>query len=228
MLGEVGGDGAVVGACAGENLEGQLLAKGLEGRFVIHRGQDAGIVRRIAHHRHALVVLGGAPQHARAADVDILDRLLELHILLGHRGLEGIEIDDHKVDHRDAVLGGLRHVLRLVAAAEEPAVNLRVQRLHAALHHLRESRVFRHVGHGKTLVAQELRGAAGGEQLEAVVLYEAGREIGKAGFVADGKKCELFHPLFQKPERVLCKPSFTLPAFAALRMMRVPHNVGKW
>ena len=53
--------------------------------------------------------------------------------------LEGIQVHAHEVDELDLLLLGGDHVLRLVAPGEQPRVELRVQRLDAAVHDLREA-----------------------------------------------------------------------------------------
>ena len=55
-------------------------------------------------------------------------------------GLERIEVHAHEIDELDLVLGGRGHVLLVVAQREQPGVELRVQRLDAAAHDLREAR----------------------------------------------------------------------------------------
>ena len=67
-----------------------------------------------------------------------------------------------------------RGVLLVVADREQPAVHLRMQRLHAAVHHLREAGDLRHVGHLEPGVGQRLAGAAGGDELDAVLGERAG------------------------------------------------------
>ena len=45
--------------------------------MLIHLGQQRRIVRRINNHRDEIMVLGGSADHSRAADIDILDTLIE-------------------------------------------------------------------------------------------------------------------------------------------------------
>ena len=79
----------------------------------------------------------------------------------------GIEVHDHEVDRLDAVLAHRRHVRREVAAAEEAAVDLRVQRLHAAVEHLGEAGVVAHLRAPEAGVGEQLRRAAGRQDLDA-------------------------------------------------------------
>jgi hypothetical protein len=73
----------------------------------------------------------------------------------------------HQVDGRDAVLFDGRQVLGQVAAGEDAAVHLRVQGLDAAVEHFREAGVVADFGDRQAGVAQQLGGAAGGQQLDA-------------------------------------------------------------
>jgi hypothetical protein len=56
------------------------------------------------------------------------------------------------------------------ATAEEPAVNLRMQRLDPAVHDLRKAGVCGHLLHRDALLLQQRGGAAGGEQLYTALL----------------------------------------------------------
>ncbi len=83
------------------------------------------------------MVLGGAADHAGAADVDLLDGLGGSHALPGDGGLEGVEVDHHQVDGLDALGLGIRHMLRQIPAVEEAPVDARVEGLHPAVEALR-------------------------------------------------------------------------------------------
>ena len=78
------------------------------------------------------MVLGGGADHGRAADVDVLDAVVE-----GGAAatvcFERIEIDDQEIDGGDLVLLRLRHVLGVAAHSEQAAVNLGMQGLDAAV-----------------------------------------------------------------------------------------------
>ena len=66
-----------------------------------------------------------------AADVDLLDRLLERRAPVGHGGFERIQVDDDDPDARDAVFDPLTLVYRIVAIRQDPAEDARMQGLHA-------------------------------------------------------------------------------------------------
>ncbi len=86
---------------------------------------------------HAIVVLGGGPNHRRPADVDILDGIVDRGVVSRDGLLERIEVDDQQVDRFDAVFQ--HHVLVNAATAEKPAVYDGVQRFHTPVHNLREA-----------------------------------------------------------------------------------------
>ena len=112
LAGQMGGDGCIVGCCAGEHLGRQRATQlqcGLAGGG--HLFRDNRVVGRIHHHRHAVVVLGRAAEHGRTTDVDVLDGVVQVDTGLGHRRLEGVEVHHHQIDGQDAVLAhrGLMH-----------------------------------------------------------------------------------------------------------------------
>ena len=70
------------------------------------------------------------------ADVDLLDQVVEAHVAARRGLLERVEVDDDHVDRRDTELARRREVVGMVAPREDPAVDGRMQGLHAAVHHL--------------------------------------------------------------------------------------------
>ena len=74
-----------------------------------------------------------------------------------------------------------------VAAAEEAAVDLGVQGLHAASEHLGEAGVLTHLGHGQARVLQLSGGARRGEQRDAAVMQSAA-EFDDTGLVVGGEQ----------------------------------------
>ena len=67
-----------------------------------------------------------------AADVDVFEGIIQRHIWLAYRLVEGVEVAGDQVDGVDAVGGELRHVVWQVAAGQDTAVDFGVKRLHAA------------------------------------------------------------------------------------------------
>ena len=92
------------------------------GRQVVEHGR---VLRGVGDDAHAPMVLRGAADHRRAADVDLLDRGLERDVGAAHGRLERIEVHDHEVDGDDAVLGHGGGVTLVVAQAEQRAVDAR-------------------------------------------------------------------------------------------------------
>jgi hypothetical protein len=110
------------------------------------------------------MVLGRRSEHCGSADVDVLDR-----IGLGARGvpgdlLEWVEVHDEQVDELDAV----RAQRRIVRARtrEQAAVNLRMQRLDAAVHDLGEARELRDADDRHAGFAQQRRRSTRRDDLE--------------------------------------------------------------
>ena len=77
---------------------------------------------------HVLEVLRCPADQADPTDVDLLDDVL-LASARGYRRLEGIEVYDHQVDQREAVLGDLLLVGSMAATSEDTALDGGMQRL---------------------------------------------------------------------------------------------------
>ncbi len=142
---QVGGDPGVVARCVCERLGGEAPPHGRIESLLTQGAQHLRIALRAHDHHHRLVIFGGRANHRRSADVDLLDRLLECH-LAARDGLdERVEVAAHQVDLLQAVLPQRVHVLRPVAAREDPCVHARVKRFNPPVHHLGQTR---QLGHG--------------------------------------------------------------------------------
>src|SRR5262249_11092664 len=126
--------------------------------------------------------------HARAADVDVLDYLRLRYARLRHRLFERVEVADDQVDLRQIVLGERLHVLRLVALRQEAGIDGRVQRLHPAVEDFREAGQLAHVLDRQPGVGEGLLRAAGGDQLDAELRVQLAGKIDEAGFVGDAQQ----------------------------------------
>jgi hypothetical protein len=153
----------------------------------VERGEHLRVVRGIDDDEHVAEVLRGRAHHARPADVDLLDEIVERHVGL-RRGLhERVEVHDDEIDEADAVRPGGLEVLGVRATREDAAVHQRVQRLHAAVHHLGKLRDVGDVGHGETGLGERSRGAAGGDEFEAAG-SEAGGQVNQSGLVGNAQQ----------------------------------------
>mmetsp|Transcript_96182 Transcript_96182/g.248706 ORF Transcript_96182/g.248706 Transcript_96182/m.248706 type:complete len:588 (-) Transcript_96182:9-1772(-) len=153
-----------------------VLLHVLDERAVLLRARDDG---------HEGVVLGRGTDHARAADVDVLNARGEVRGVLLHGLVEGVEVHDGQVDRPDAVLAHLVLVLVVAARGEQAAVDLRVQGLDAAVQDLRRAGVVRNVLDGAAELPELRRGAARGEHVHLVVREELA-ELLDARLVEDG------------------------------------------
>ena len=86
-----------------------------------------------------------------------------------------------------AVRGGGGLVLGVAADMQDAAVDLGVQGLDPAVEHLGEAGEVGDVAHGQAGVAQGLRSAAGGDEVDAVGGKRAG-EVDEAGLVRNGEQ----------------------------------------
>ena len=164
--GEPPRDGAVVRRRAGEGahceraprLDADLAEPQLREHQLVVLGPADG--------DHVGVVLRGATEQGRTADVDLLDRLVPLDVEPADGLLEGIEIDADEVDRVDAVRGEVGDVLGHVAARENAAVHCRVQRHDTVAEHLGEARQLLEPDHRDPLLGEQRRGAAARDDLE--------------------------------------------------------------
>ena len=186
---QVVADGAVVLADAVERGHGQCKAGGVApaavlAQLVHHRA----VLRGVGEHRHVLPIFGSTAHHGGAANVDVLDRVFQGATGLGHRRFKGVQVDDQQIDGVNAMrLQGL-HVRRQIAAGQQAPVHHGVQGFDAAIEHLRKAGHIGHLAHGQALVAQQLRGAAGGDQAHAQRVQGLG-QLNNAALVGDRNQC---------------------------------------
>ena len=130
-------DGAVISRRGLEHLHRELPAEHLAGVAAVFLDvvEHRAVIGRVDDHRDAGVVFRGAAQHARAADIDVLDGVVQRHVRFGDGLLKRIQVHDHQIDGLDAVLGGLRFVVGIAAKVQQPAMHFRVQRLDASIEH---------------------------------------------------------------------------------------------
>lgn len=179
-----GGDGQIE---AGSQTQAVAVA--------IHLADDAVVVGGLDHDGDILVVLGGGADHGRAADVDVLDGIFQGATRLGDGRREGVEVDDYHVDGGDSMLG--HDGVILIPTAENAAMNLGMQGLDPAIHHLGETRIVRDLGHRQTRVAQQFGGTASGEQGNTTLVECLGK-FHDASLVRHTQQCtangsSLFH-----------------------------------
>ena len=130
----------------------------------LQRCDNVVVLCRIDDNGDALVVFGSSAHHRWPTDVDVFDGRLLIHAFLGDGRFKRIEIDDHQVDRRDVHIFQRLHMF-FCAAGEDPCMNDRMQRLHAAIEDLWEFRYIADFYDCNTSVAQCTRGAAGGKDL---------------------------------------------------------------
>ena len=157
-------------------------------------GEHARIVRRVDRPRDVLPVLGRGAQHRRAADVDVLDRLVERAVGARHGLRERIQVDHQHVDRLDAV--------RVPAPPCAPASSRRASRppwMRGCSVFTRPSSISGKPVYSATSVtgsadsASSARGAAGGQQRDAPLMQRP-RELDDAGLVGDGDQRLLAQP----------------------------------
>ena len=190
-LAEPVGDDEVVVRRAVERLGGELT-QGLvpELARLLELVEDLVVVLVAGHHGDARVVLGGRADHARSADVDVLDHDLVLDPAPPGDLLERVEAADDHVDGLDAVVGDGLHVLRHVAPRQHAGHEPRVHGLDAPVEHLREPGDLFDEGDRDAGVLEQPRRAAGGDDGDPHVGEALGERL-DATLVEDGDKCSL-------------------------------------
>jgi hypothetical protein len=131
------------------------------------------------------VVLRRRADHRRAADVDVLERLVLAHVQARHRAFERVEVHAHEVDLLDPFLLERLEMSGVVADREQRRVELRVQRLDAAVEDLGRARQVLHASNLDARLAQRFGGAARRDDLDPQ-RREARSELGDPGLVRDG------------------------------------------
>ncbi len=142
------------------------------------------IIARVHDHNHRRVILCGRAEHRGAADVDVLDRLRKCGLRLGNGFAKRIEVYGDEIDRCDAVLLERREVVLIVTSRQQSAVHLRMQRLHPAVHHFRESRDVLDANDRDPLASEGLGGAAGRDDLP-LEGHQFSGELDNSAFVGD-------------------------------------------
>ena len=174
-----------------EGLHRQCIARG-DGCLAIILLQfrkHRGVIGAVDNDRDRRMILGGGAQQGWPADIDILDRHRQVAVITRHGLLKGIKVDHHHIDGPNTVLR--HHRLIRPAARKNTAVNLRVQRLDAAGHHLRKTGVIRDLGDRDTRLRKQACRAARGENLDTQCMQVPGK-IGDAGLVRNADQCALY------------------------------------
>ena len=150
-----------------ERLLRKAPAEGEDGAAGRHGREDLRIVVGIDHNRDVGMVLGGAADHCRAADVNILDG--GGVIATGRdRRLERVEVHDEQVDRLDIMRQHRRFVFRVFADRKQTAVDLGMQGFQAAIHHLGKAGEIGDLGDGEPGLAQRAVRSAGRDQRHAM------------------------------------------------------------
>ena len=159
----------------------------------MHLGQDGIIVGRVGDDSNTRGVLGGRAQHGGTADVDVLDGIREGDLRISDGLLELVQVDDDQIDQLNTVLSGLLHVLLGIAAGQQCAVNLGVQGLNAAVHHLGIARELLDGGYGNARILDGTSRAARRDDLDAKVIDQRPCEIDDARLIGnrDQRACDL-------------------------------------
>jgi hypothetical protein len=114
-------DGGVVRGRVSERLARQVEPEHCRrASWGVERGEHLRVVRGVDDDEHVTEILRGGTHHARPADVDLLDEIVERHVG-PRRGLhERVEVHDDEIDEADAVGPGGLEVLGCARRARMP------------------------------------------------------------------------------------------------------------
>ena len=163
LSGKPARDGGVIGAGAGIGPGRQGLAECRRRRIVaaFHFFDQLAVIGGIDDDGDESMVLGRRPDQGRAADIDVLDTIVEPGAA-GNRRLERIQIDHQQPDGPDAVIFH-RLLMRVhIKPGQKPAVNFWVQGFDSAVHDFGKAGFIGHVLDGEAEIPKRLGGAAGG------------------------------------------------------------------
>ena len=161
------GDLAVILRGAGESFSRQIEARRrAQLAAALDFCRDGSVIGGIGYDRHAFEILGGGTNHGGAADVDIFDQFFSGDAGLARGSRERIEIYHHHVDGGDAVIGDLLQILGQAAAVQDSPVDFGMQRFHPSAQHFRPAGDLRNVAHREPSIAQQTRGATGGDNFD--------------------------------------------------------------
>ena len=121
------------------------------------------------------MILGCAPQHGRAADVNVLDRFLEGDVRPRHSRFKGIEVYHHEVNRLDALRADGSLVVCVAAEVQQSAVDFGMKSLYPAVQHFRKASVSAKVGNGKAGLPQCSGGATRGNQFHTCGRQHSGQ-----------------------------------------------------
>ena len=148
------------------------------------------VVGGIGNDRHGPIIFGRAPQHRGPTNVDLFDRLLDLHVRPSDRTLKRIEVHDDQIDRLDLILRCLSLVFRVVPEVEQTAVHPRMEGFQASVQDLREPCEFFDFEMRNRLLPEECRRAAGRNDLDTH-LGESTGERYNARLIRNRNECAL-------------------------------------
>ena len=181
-------DRRVVSGGAGISLLRQSLAQRQRGLAAmgVEIGQHGSVIGTLDDNRDVVMVLGGGADHRRPPDIDVLDAVV-IAFAGRDRRLERIEVHHQQIDRLDAMADHRGLMLGMGAHGEQSAMDLRMERLDATVHHLRKARQFRHVLNREPRIGDRFRGAAGRDQRDTALVQRTG-EIDEPRLVGNGKE----------------------------------------
>ena len=187
LLAHPGSYSHVIRSRVTESIHSQVGALGAGEAPGIGSCHDVLVAIRVHHNGHRRVVLRGGAHHGRAADVDLLHAGIEVGS--GGHGLgERVQVHNDQLEGLDTQVLQLLQVVFLTGVGQDSCVHARVQGLHAAFQHLRESGQRFNLGHGHSGFRDLLGGGTGGDDVHARGVQPLGQLL-QAGLVVHADQC---------------------------------------
>ena len=180
-------DGAVVSRRLDESLDREPLAQ-LQRRLAViiaHCLKHRVVIGGIDHHGHGLVILGGAADHRRTADVDILNRFGQRHVRFRDGGFERIEVYHHEIDRFETALARFGFVFRIAALVKQAAMHARMQSFHATFENFWKRGETGNLPHRHVFFAQKFSSPASRNNIDALP-FKGASKLRDTGLIGDG------------------------------------------
>ena len=131
------------------------------------------------------MVLGGASEHRRSPNIDLLDRFRKIDSRAGHGFLKGIKVHHHQIDHFHTLGFGGFPVGRIVSEAKQTTMHLGMQGLNPPIHHFRKTGVLADIGYLQPNLPQQTGSSTGRKEAESMFLGKGLGEGNQSGFITD-------------------------------------------
>src|SRR5712691_9729159 len=156
------GDSRVISCRASEDLRRKRAAQFKGGvSCLTNLIRHNRIIGWVNYYGDAFMILGGAPQHRRSADIDVFYGFRKSYSRLRNGLFKRIKVYHYEIDGFNPVFHGGSLVLRVRPYIEQTTMHFWMQCFDAAIEHLRITGIGAQVSNRETSLAEGLRRSAG-------------------------------------------------------------------